>query len=407
MNCKSPTCEAVPHATSEILGVSRAAYRSRLPSCLAAWLLAACTSSPVSPPPAEDRAASPTPAEDLGASYFADCAPADGGEVVAALDASTGSAPDESAADGGGGYADDAGAGAAADSTSSRDGGGGPNGRPLGVATCYDVANSDHPATLHLRQAIGRGDLAARDGVINELQAAAAANPEAEQFALQLALANLWRLAEPFGIELVNPLLLLDTLETARREFERAYALCPTDHRIPGWLGPLQVATGRILGDSALIDQGLAVLRIGMDHYPSFVAFSQLLVYADQPTSDPDFMKAVAAVRDLVHYCTGANVGPLRDPACMNGPGALRNIEGTAIYRGDLYAKLQDREAALTAYTRAKLAPDWESWSRRALLEERIGELDARIAAAASESTLDDLESAWQSSIQCSLCHQD
>jgi hypothetical protein len=72
-----------------------------------------------------------------------------------------------------------------------------------------------------------------------------------------------------------------------------------------------------------------------------------------------------------------------------------------------MYAKAQDRKAALAAYQSAKAAPTWQSWDYRALLEERISTLDARMAAIVSASTTDDLEPAWTSQIQCSLCHRD
>jgi hypothetical protein len=94
------------------------------------------------------------------------------------------------------------------------------------------------------------------------------------------------------------------------------------------------------------------------------------------------------------------------DPACHNHPHAAHNIEGSAIFLGDTYAKAQDRSAALAAYQSAKAAPTWDSWDYQALLEERIATLDARMTAAVTASTADDLESAWNSPIQCSVCHR-
>ena len=49
----------------------------------------------------------------------------------------------------------------------------------------------------------------------------------------------------------------------------------------------------------------------------------------------------------------------------------------------------------------------WNSWDYQQLMTERLATLDARVAAAATEDTLDDLEPAWASQIQCSICHRD
>ncbi|HKU44191.1 MAG TPA: hypothetical protein VJR89_38790 [Polyangiales bacterium] len=242
--------------------------------------------------------------------------------------------------------------------------------------------------------------------MISALSAAASAEPMQEEFALLLGLASLWRVAEPYALESLDPILTLESITVAQRELERAYAMCPSDHRIPAWLGPIKIRMGRMLEDTALVDEGFAVLNRGIEHYPGFVLFSKLLVYADLPASDPEFLKAVDAVRENAVYCGSVASGLSSDPACHNHPRAAHNIEGSAVFLGDMYAKAQDRSAALAAYQSAKSAPTWQSWQYRALLEERIVKLDARMAALASPSTSDDLEAAWSSAIQCSLCHR-
>lgn len=137
------------------------------------------------------------------------------------------------------------------------------------------------------------------------------------------------------------------------------------------------------------------------------MGFSELLVSIDLPPSDPAFKQGLEGIHAVFEECEKMPAGALRDPVCGNGPYAVHSVEGTAVYLGDVYAKTQDRSAALAAYELAKASPDWERWPYRELLEERVRTLDARIAAAASESTSDDLEAAWASPIQCSLCHQD
>jgi hypothetical protein len=334
----------------------------------------------------------------------APCSAQDGGlNGSAAGHAANLPAPADAAADAADVAEDDAGTVRARD----QDGKVGPNGRPVGVAECYSAASSGHAATQRHWQVFRSGDLEARGDMIDELSAAVQAQPAEQEFALLLGLASLWRVAEPFGLEELDPFVTLESIEAAQSELERAYALCPTDHRIPAWLGPIKIRMGRMLEDPALVDEGFAVLNKGIEHYPGFVLFAKLLVYADLPATDPEFSKAVDAVRDNAAYCGTVASGLSADPACHNHPRASHNIEGSAVFLGDMYAKAQDRAAALAAYQSAKAAPTWNDWDYRSLLEERITTLDARMAALASPDTADDLEPAWVSQIQCSLCHRE
>lgn len=280
-------------------------------------------------------------------------------------------------------------------------------GRPNGVALCYSAESSNHPAARAFWQALGRGDLDGREAMLKMLRDARMERPHEEEFALLLGLGSLWRAAEPGLAELLNPAGLLDAVTLAEDALTDAYALCPTDHRIPAWLGPIKVRSGRIMSDPQRVADGLAVLDQGIEHYPGFVLFSKFLVYADLPASDPEFMKAVDAVRENVKYCGTIETGLSADPACQNHPHAAHNLEGSSVFMGDMYAKAQDRTAALAAYESAKSVPEFARWPYRALLLERIESLDARLAAAKTPSELDDHESAWASSLQCALCHRE
>lgn len=283
----------------------------------------------------------------------------------------------------------------------------GDNDRPLGVALCYTELSSQHPATQRFWTVFRGGALDERDAAIADLAAAAEAYPDEEELALLLGLANLWRVAEPRDEDALDPLSTLDSVTTAQTELERAYQLCPTDHRITAWLAPIEVRMGRMLGDDALVQEGLDVLERGVEQYPGFVLFSKLLVYADLPADDPDFLNAVDAVRKNIAYCGTPATGLSRDPACHDHPRASHNIEGAAVFMGDMYAKAQDPDAARDVFEQALTTDTFASWDYQSLLTERIATLDARVAAAATENPDDDLEPAWASNIQCSVCHRD
>ena len=271
--------------------------------------------------------------------------------------------------------------------------------RPSGVAHCYTAFSNRHAATRDFWVVFRSGDLQSRARAVAGLARAAAAHPQEEEFALLNGLANLWRVAEPLPAEEDDNESFVVAALTARSELERAYALCPTDHRIAAWLGPILVNMGKATGDANSIEQGLAVIRKGMDHYPGFVSFSKLLVFADRPREHTEYQDALATVRANIATCSP------RDPACSNHAHAAHNAEGAAVFYGDALAKGGDRQAALDAYGIAHRARSYDEWNYQALLRDRIATLDARISAFGTSDTADDPQSAWQSTVQCSICH--
>ena len=273
-------------------------------------------------------------------------------------------------------------------------------GRPDGVALCYSIAANESPAVTAFDAALRAGDRAVRADRIAALDAAAKAMPNEEKIHLYLGLAHLWRLAEPLPGE-ETPAMQAPSAIAARDHLEKAYELCPTDHRIAAWLGPVLVRFGRVLNDQATIDRGLAVLDKGIAHYPSFVLFSKLLVFADLAHDAPEFVKAVDAVFENVDACA---VTPA-DPACTNAT-IPHNAEGAGLFLGDALAKGGKRAEAEAAYKAAAEGPAFASWSFQAELASRMSNLDDRIAKLRNSDPGDDPPVAWQSTTQCVVCHQ-
>jgi tetratricopeptide (TPR) repeat protein len=276
--------------------------------------------------------------------------------------------------------------------------------RPAGVKLCYSDATDRLPATRDFWTAVVAADYAARPAVLAALDAAVAAYPNDEEPALLSGLGNLWRVAEPTDAEAADQTGFLQAALNAKGRVDHAYQLCPTDYRIPAWLGPILVNMGRQLNDQPTIDKGLAVLQEGIDHDPSFVLFSKFLVYADRPASDPDFQQALAAIDANASAC--GDFATSRDPACINSAHVVHNVEGAAVFLGDAYGKAGQRDRALAAYQRAKQGRDYASWPFGALLDDRIANLDANLALWADGDPKNDPTAAWSSRVQCSLCHQ-
>jgi hypothetical protein len=271
--------------------------------------------------------------------------------------------------------------------------------RPPGVALCYSPAADAHPATQAFFAAFRDGDRSLRANAITGLESAIAELPDEEELHLLLGLAHLWRLAEPLPDE-TGAAAQLPSAVGARDHLRRAYELCPTDHRIAAWLGPILVRFGRTLNDQDMVDEGLRVLDQGIAAYPSFVLFSKLLVYAESPRDAPEFQQALAAVVDNIDACGETPT----DPACTNQT-VPHNREGASIFLGDVLTKAGRRADAHAAYSDALAGPDFASWSFQPLLHARIDQLDARIALFGDADPANDPDAAWIAPNQCALCH--
>lgn len=281
-----------------------------------------------------------------------------------------------------------------------------PDQRPPGVALCYTPLAGKHPATLAFWDALGGGKPEARADAISQLQTAVLTYPKEEELALLLGLANLWRVAEPLASEANDQSGMIQAALAAQSNLQTAITLCPTDYRIDAWLAPVLVQEGKALGVQSTVDQGMQDLQQGIEHYPSFVLFSKLLVYADRPASDPDFQQALQAVIDDLGACGDPATSP--DPACRDTPHAAHNVEGAAVFLGDVYAKAGRKSDALKVYGGAKTGPAYASWAFKDLLGQRIATIDARIAAAAApaDAGTSGVVNIWDSNIQCTICHQ-
>jgi hypothetical protein len=271
--------------------------------------------------------------------------------------------------------------------------------RPDSVALCYSAAASMHPAAVSFTTLLRAGDRGGRASAIAALDAAVIELPDEEQLHLYRGLAHLWRLAEPLQGE-STPGAQLPSATAARDSLRRAYELCPTDHRIAAWLGPILVRFGRILGDQATIDEGIRVLDQGIAAYPSFVLFSKLLVYADLPRDAPEFQNALDAVVQNMDACSATPT----DPACTNSS-VPHNREGAALFLGDVMTKAGRRADAEPAYSAGMTGPDFHTWSYQPLLRERLDQLDARLALYADADANNDPAAAWTADNQCALCH--
>lgn len=270
--------------------------------------------------------------------------------------------------------------------------------QPIDLA-CRTELSSSHPATLGFWDALEANDVAARAGAIAALDAAHVEHPDEHELTLLLGLAQLWALADPLpgttGAEM-GALAggVLSNLRAVR-------AGCPMDARVAAWLGPVLVRMGRLTGNAEFEAEGYAVLDEGVAADPQFVLFSLAMVLAEEPVDSPEFARAIDVLRDNIDVC--GESGP--DYACTNGPRAAHNVEGSAIFMGDIFARAGDVESARTMYEAALGTPGYASWPYQDVLADRLATLAERAALSQDADPTNDPLLVTSTPDSCAVCH--
>lgn len=198
-----------------------------------------------------------------------------------------------------------------------------------------------------------------------------------------------------------------DEALAARAALELAVPLLAGDARIPGFSGAAGYLAGVVTGDAVLEAEALQQMRDAIVEFPEFNVFDFAGTVPGVVTpSDPLFAEAVAYLD--VGLATGCS--PFNNPTlCGNAGKAAHNVEGTGLLFGDILAKNGDRNGALEWYDIARLWDDGaggNDWDYRFMLDDRLANLDARIALYADSDPSNDPRVAGTGAENCLFCHQ-
>lgn len=268
------------------------------------------------------------------------------------------------------------------------------------------------------------------DGIGAALEIQTAAYLESPGDAVSAARAgwlHIWRLAESSRLASV-PATITNDAVMARRYFEEAVKLAPGEARYVGFLGAALLAEGSIHKDEALTRRGYFTLRDGISAWPEFNLFTGGYVMSGLPHDSPGFREGLGWQWRTLDLCAGETVsrtepdfggymrlatqdGPKR--ACWNSWIAPHNFEGFFLNMGDMLVKSGDWQTARKVYANARHSPDFATWKFREVLEARIREAPANVAAFAAEagrgtsgtSGTSGTPMMFGSSYACSACH--
>jgi hypothetical protein len=235
---------------------------------------------------------------------------------------------------------------------------------------------------------------------------------------------HVWRIAERARIDVLPP-SITDDSALARRYFSEAVALHPSEARYQGFLATTMLAEASIHKDEKLRRRGYYAMLDAVDAWPEFNLFTAGYVMSNQPADSAQFSEGLQMQWRTLDLCSGAAVdrhdpnfarympletrqGPKR--VCWNSWIAPHNFEGFFLNMGDMLVKAGDWATAQKIYANAKLSSTYGEWKYRDVLETRIAQAQANVAAfnAASRGrSSGDAVMMVQSRFACMGCHQE
>jgi len=265
------------------------------------------------------------------------------------------------------------------------------------------------------------------DAVISKLTAAQQADPLDVYTTAHIGFANMWAVSEgiAYGVTpAANAFLFLTEAEQA---LAVASSFAPDEPRILGFLGYSRVSLGAATQNTILLGKGIADITRSVELWPEWGHFGAAYgIDAQAPFNSPSFQQALTHYWDTLDACANTIVdrtnpdfmsylvqetlvGP--DRACWDSWIAPYNLEGFFLVMGDALVKAGETDIALIIYNNAKLLRHYDSWPFKALLEDRISNVNLNvkifrrtpIPGQANESKTNLLAGTV---ISCAVCHR-
>nr|WP_199044397.1 hypothetical protein [Dyella sp. ASV24] len=294
-----------------------------------------------------------------------------------------------------------------------------------------DTSPARQPAALQADglfwETFHSGDYAKIQASLEASTAAYLRNPNDAVTAAHVGWLHMWRLSEHNRLD-QTPASITDDAVLARKYFQKAVDLAPDDARFRGFLASAILAEAQIDRDAALRDQGAAIMQQAVKDWPAFNLFTAGYVASNQPADSDSFKRALDQQWQNLEVCAhttldrhGGNLDQLsnvmfkastgsRDArACLNSSIAPHNEEGFLLNMGDMLTKSGDWQTAQKVYALAKRSPDYASWPYRDVLERRIHDAQANVAALNAAPTPGQKPTTpmmLSSSYSCMACHQ-
>ena len=265
------------------------------------------------------------------------------------------------------------------------------------------------------------GDYEGTPRAIAALTAAYLADPRDPVTAAHLGWLHICRLVERARLDPVPP-GITDHAVLSRKYFGEAVRLHPGEARYLGFYASMLLAEGNIHKDQKLIRQGYVTLQDSIRAWPEFNLFTAGYVMSGQAWDGARYREALETMWLNVEACIGERAdranpdyarfmgletreGPKR--VCWNSEIAPHNFEGFFLNFGDMLVKSGQVDTARVMYRNATLAREYPTWPYRGVLEARVRDAAANVAAfRAAPPAPGGPRMMVESAFACVGCHQ-
>lgn len=235
-------------------------------------------------------------------------------------------------------------------------------------------------------QTLNGGEYENIPAALTALTAAYLEDPNDAVTAARIGWLHIWRLAERARLAFIPP-GITDEAVLARKYFEEAVRLHPSEARYRGFYASLLMTEGTIHKDEKLRRQGYYTMRDAVAAWPEFNYFTAGYSFSAQPHDSERFREGLEYQWLNLDVCAGEKVdrnrpdfsrfmrletkeGPKR--VCWNSGIAPHNVEGFFLNFGDMLVKAGDPDRAVMKYRNAQPAPDYATWPYKGVLEDRL-----------------------------------
>ena len=256
--------------------------------------------------------------------------------------------------------------------------------------------------------------------VLEALTAAYLDRPTDAVTAAHIAWFHNWRIAERARLSSI-PATITDDTMLARRYFDEAVRLNPSDARYLGFLAGHILAEGTMHKDERLVRRGYYVLLDAIEAWPEFNLFTAGYVMSRLPPDSPRFREGLEWEWRNLDVCVQERIdrgnpdydkymrletkeGPKR--VCWNSWIAPHNLEGFFLNMGDMLVKAGDWQTARKIYANAKYSRQYATWPYAAVLERRIAQAEENVATFNDPQGAPDRAIMLNSAFACMGCHQ-
>jgi hypothetical protein len=261
------------------------------------------------------------------------------------------------------------------------------------------------------------------DRIPNALEVLTAAyvqTPNDAVTAAHIAWLHNWRVSERARKGSI-PATITDDIMLARRYFQEAVNLNPSDARLLGFLAGNTLAEGNLHQDEKVTREGYFMLLDSIKAWPEFNLFTGGYVMSRLPADSPRFREGLEWQWRTLDECIEGKIDRAnpdysqymvkeiregKKRACWNSWIAPHNFEGFFLNMGDMMVKAGDWQGAQKIYANARLSKEYASWRYQTVLDDRIKQAQGNVALfnATDEAVKPGI--LINSEFSCMVCHQ-